>query len=121
MNIANTHVGLVALSADNGATLDSQYTGGTKPVCKETSDVIGLDVNVQYPGIPIVTVMTKDGATGSGQITVTATTGRGAVSLGPLVIDVNVTAPGGDGGQSQAAGGGLIATLLMTVKKPNSP
>lgn len=120
MNIPNTHVALVALSADDGSTLDSRYTGAPGPQCVETSDVIGLDLNIQLPGFPILTVMTKDGATGTGRITIRATTGRGARPLGPLVLDVDVTDPSVPPGQGQAAGGGLVATLLMLVRKPNA-
>lgn len=120
MNIPNDSVALVALSADDGSTLDSRWTGAPGPQCTEVSDVIGLDLNIQPPGIPILTVGTRDGAIGTGRITVRATTGRGAKQLGPLIVDVDVTAPGGPPGQGQAAGGGLVATLLMLVKKPNA-
>lgn len=120
MNLPNTHVALIAVSSDNGKTLDSRYTGAPGPRWSETSDIIGGEVNTTYPGWVMLTVMSRDGAIGTAQGTITATTDRGANTLGPLAIDFNVVAPGGDAGQTQVAGGGLVAQLLMLVKKPNA-
>jgi hypothetical protein len=63
--------------------------------------------------------MTKDGATGTGQVEVTATSG--GVALGPLSFDVTVIAADKTPSPSSPeSAGGLTATLLFLQKKPNA-
>ena len=123
MDIPNNSVGLVALSSANGKTIDSRWNS-TKPGPKatKTGDVFALDgtVNVGGDQVPIITVMTRDGAVGQGQVTATATVG--GVAIGPLTFDVNVIAATAEPTASAPeSSGGLTATLLRFQKKPNSP
>lgn len=120
MNLPNTHVALIAISSDEGKTLDSRYTGKPGPKWTETSDIIGGEINTIYPGWVQLTVMARDGSSGKATGTITATADGGKTALGPLTLDFDVVAPGGDVGQTQWAGGGLSAQLLMLVKKPNA-
>ena len=123
--IPNDQVAVVKIEAADGGFLDSRYTGCRggadgcgRPVMAEDSPVIGCEVNARAPLWIEGTVMTRDGAEGSAEISVTATMGRGKRSLGPLVIPVEVVAEGGSEIGAEFVGSGLRVTLLSLHTKP---
>lgn len=116
--IPNDHLALVKIEAEAGGFLDSRFTGWQRPVMAEDASVIGCEVNAMAPLWIVGTVMTRDNATGTAEISVTATMGRGKKSLGPLVFPVEVVEPGGSGGETEFVGNGLRVTLLEFVEKP---
>ena len=119
MKLSNIKEIVVVIADDSGDMIDTPFTNmsGLTPKMTKTG-AVGGEVGSQYPGGVYALLRCGDGKVGQGTATVTATKKKGSVNLGPLIIDLEfVDGPVDDAGQTQWAGGGLIAQIWIIQNK----